>query len=312
MNRRRFLEIAGAASLGAALGGCAGKSSDRPAPASGKPSSGRTGVKADGAVYVAGDTDPARGLTAAIAAAGGLKSLIKPGANVVLKPNAAWARTAEQAATTDPRIVAQMVRMCREAGAARVTVCEHTIDRPSQMVLGLTGIAKAVGEAGGELVLASSQSDFAPLDVPDGKLMKADTIAKALLDADVVINMPKAKTHSQTGLTLGLKNLMGCNWNRQAWHSGPNLAQYIADYATAVRVDLTVIDATRVLMTNGPKGPGQTKDLNRVIVSYDPVAADSYACGLFNMKPADVPHVVLAGEMGLGEHDLARITVRQV
>ena len=310
MNRRRFLEIAGVASVGAAVAGCAGTQSAQTGPSAGAPKERPAGQ--DGVVYVGKNADPAKALVAAVAAAGGLKSVISPGATVALKPNAAWARSPEQAAATNPALVAQMIRLCREAGAGKVIVFEHTIDRPSQMVLGITGIAKAVGEAGGELVLASGEPDFQTLEVPRGKLLKQDTIAKTLAKADVIINMPKAKRHSQTELTLGLKNLMGCIWNRQAWHTGPDLSQYIADYATALPVSLTVTDASRVLLTNGPKGPGQTKDPNEVIVAFDPVAADAYACGLFDMKPADVAHIVHAAELGLGQHDMSKITVKRV
>ncbi len=294
MNRRRFLEIAGVASVGAAVAGCAGKQSAQTGPSAGAPKERPAGQ--DGVVYVGKNADPAKALVAAVAAAGGLKSVISPGATVALKPNAAWARSPEQAAATNPALVAQMIRLCREAGAGKVIVFEHTIDRPSQMVLGIT----------------SGEPDFQTLEVPRGKLLKQDTIAKTLAKADVIINMPKAKRHSQTELTLGLKNLMGCIWNRQAWHTGPDLSQYIADYATALPVSLTVTDASRVLLTNGPKGPGQTKDPNEVIVAFDPVAADAYACGLFDMKPADVAHIVHAAELGLGQHDMSKITVKRV
>ncbi|MGB9619420.1 MAG: DUF362 domain-containing protein, partial [Armatimonadota bacterium] len=123
------------------------------------------------------------------------------------------------------------------------------------------------------------------------------------------INAPVAKTHSATKLTLGMKNLMGCNWDRQAWHESASLDQCITDYATAVRPDLTVLDATRILLTNGPKGPGRTKDVDQVIVGTDPVSVDACAALLFGLNPAEISHIKLAEEMGVGKIDVKAKTV---
>ncbi|MEJ2108346.1 MAG: DUF362 domain-containing protein [Acidobacteriota bacterium] len=306
MKRRKFLELTGLACGGIVAGGCGGNTG---------PSAGvrkrPVAVEERGRIYVGTAEDVVQALESAIAAAGGLK-FIAPGSSVVLKPNAAWSRSPQQAANTDPRILSTMIRMCREAGAAKITVFEYTIDRPAAQVLAVSGIGMAAREAGAELLYATSERDFASIEVPGGKLMRRDTLAKVVLDADVFINIPKAKHHSQTRLTLGLKNLMGVVFNRQAWHSGPDLHQYIADYATAVPVDFTVMDASRILLTNGPKGPGKTREPHEVIVSFDPVAVDAYACGLFNLVPADVPYIVKAAELGLGEADPENITVARV
>jgi uncharacterized protein (DUF362 family) len=306
MKRRKFLGLAGLACGSIVVGGCGGgNNSDSGARK-------RAAVKNnDGKVYVGKNENPAAALKAAIAAAGGLGFITK-GSRVVLKPNAAWSRTPEQAANTDPRILQAMIEMCKEAGAGKITVFEHTIDRPSEQVLAVSGLGAVAHNAGAELVYESTERDFVPIEVKNGKLMKRDTIAKVVMDADVFINMPKAKHHSQTGLTLGLKNLMGVNFNRQAWHSGPDLHQYIADYATAVPISLTVMDASRILLTNGPKGPGKTREPQEVIVSFSPVAVDAYACGLFDLAPTDVPYIVKASELGLGESDPEKIQVVRV
>jgi uncharacterized protein (DUF362 family) len=303
MKRRKFLGLAGLACGSVVVGGCGGGTG--PDLSARKSAAEKNN---DGKVYVGKNEDPAAALKAAVAAAGGL-GFITRGSRVVLKPNAAWSRTPEQAANTDPRILTAMIEMCKEAGAGKITVFEHTIDRPSEQVLAISGIGAAAHKAGADLVYASTERDFVPIEVKNGKLMKRDTLAKAVMDADVFINMPKAKHHSQTGLTLGLKNLMGVNFNRQAWHSGPDLHQYIADYATAIPINLTVMDASRILLTNGPKGPGKIRDPHEVIVSFSPVAVDAYACGLFELTPADVPYIVKASELGLGECDPQKIPV---
>ncbi|HSW37982.1 MAG TPA: DUF362 domain-containing protein [Acidobacteriota bacterium] len=308
MKRRKFIGLAGLACGGAIIGGCSRGGDTTPV-------SGRKSIidpaKGRGMVFVGKNPDPAEALKAAVAAFGGF-GFIAPGSSVVLKPNAAWSRTPEQAANTDPRVLSEMIRLCREAGAGKITVFEHTVDRPAAQVMAISGIAAAARDGGAELIFATSDRDFVSIDVAGGKLLNRDTLAKIVLDADVFINIPKAKHHSQTLLTLGLKNLMGVNFNRQLWHTGPDLHQYIADYATAVAVDLTVIDASRIMLTNGPKGPGRTRDPHEIIVSYDRVAADAYACTLFDLKPDAVPHVVMAGELGLGESALEKIIVERV
>jgi uncharacterized protein (DUF362 family) len=306
MKRRKFIGLAGLACGSVLVSGCR---SDK-APEAGARKT--NALKKDkGRIFVGRNEDPAAALRAAIAAAGGL-SFIAPGNHVVLKPNVAWSRTPQQAANTDPRILTAMIELCREAGAGKITVFEHTIDRPAAQVLAVSGIAAAARKAGAELLYAASERDFASVEITGGKNLKRDTLARTVLDADVLINMPKAKHHSQTGLSLGLKNLMGVVFNRQAWHTGPDLHQFIADYATAVPVDLTVMDASRILLTNGPKGPGDTRDPHEVIVSFDPVAVDAYSCGLFGLAPTDVGYVVKAGALGLGESDLGKIRVERV
>ncbi|MGQ9454909.1 MAG: DUF362 domain-containing protein [Armatimonadota bacterium] len=302
VSRREFLEaIAG---LGAAifLGGC-GRDGQAGSDAAvlRKPR-----LEVDGIVVSSGK-GPARNTRAAVEALGGMGKLVKKGDFVAIKPNIAWNRPPESAATTNPDVVATIVRLCKEAGADRVLVLDHVIDRPAEGVLGLSGIKDAAERAGAEVKAIQRESDYQPIDIPKGKLLKSDTVARDILQADVLINVPIAKTHSATRLTLGLKNLMGCNWDRQSWHQSPSLDQCIADYATRIRPDLTVLDATRILLTNGPKGPGQTKHLDRVIVGTDPVAVDAYGATLFGLRPDEIAHIVFAARMGVGKTDLSKV-----
>lgn len=297
INRREFIEAV--AGIGAALflGGCGSK--EQGGAASGavmrKPKRNIEGL------VVASGADPEQNTRAALDAFGGMGKLVEKGDFVVIKPNIAWNRPPEAAATTNPKVVAELVRMCKEAGAGRILVVDHIIDRPAEGVLGFTGIKDAAQKAGAEVRAAQNESDFVSVDIPKGRILKSDTVIRDLVKADVFINVPVAKTHSATRLTLGMKNLMGCNWDRQAWHQSPSLDQCIADYVTAVRPDLTVLDATRILLTNGPKGPGETKDLGQVIAGTDPVAVDAYGATLFGLKPGEVSHIKLAEEMGVGK-----------
>lgn len=300
-SRREF--IGAVAGAGAAfIAGCSesnGSSAETVQPRSPK--------FATGSLAVGSGDDPAKNARAAIDALGGMGKLVRKGDFVVVKPNIAWNRPPDSAATTNPQVVAEIVRMCKEAGAEKVLVIDHIIDRPAEAVLGFTGIQSAAEKAGAEVASAQNESDYRSVTIPKGKILKSDTCIKDILKADVFINVPIAKTHSSTKLTLGMKNLMGCNFDRQGWHQSESLDQCIADYSTAVRPDLIILDATRILLTNGPKGPGETRDVKKVIAGVDPVAVDAFGATLFGMKPEDIGHIRLANEMDLGEIDLKKI-----
>ncbi len=129
--------------------------------------------------------------------------------------------------------------------------------------------------------------------------------------ADVVINVPIAKVHNATELTLGCKNLMGTVLDRGAWHRS-DLEQCIADFVAEFPPDLVVLDAVRILLTNGPKGPGRTEDKGLVVAGTDSVAVDAYGATLFGRRADQVRHLKLAHEMGVGEIDLERVSIRNV
>ena len=307
LNRREFLGAA--AGLGAAflVGGCSIKKADS-ASASSAPRAPWFNVDT---LAVASGKDPAKITRAAVDALGGMGKLVRKGDFVVIKPNIAWNQRPEIAATTNPQVLTEIIKMCKEAGAGKILIAEHLIDKPAEMVLGLTGIGPAVKAAGADVLAAANESDYRAIEVPKGKAITSDTCIKDILKADVFINVPIAKVHGSTKVTLGMKNLMGCIWNRQAWHQN-SLDQCIADYITAIRPDLTILDANRILLTNGPKGPGKTKDVCKVIAGVDPVAVDAYGTTLFGMKPEDIGHIKLAAEHGVGEIDLSKVKIKNV
>lgn len=306
LDRREFLSAAAGIGATFIISGC-GKDQSAGAESTAP----RTAKFDEKTLAVASGKDPAKLTRAAVDALGGMGKLVKKGDFVVVKPNIAWNQPPEVGATTNPHVVAEIVKMCKEAGAGRVLVIDHIIDKPAEMVLGLSGIAAACQTAGAEVAAAQNESDFRTVEIPKGKAMKSDTCIKDVLKADVLINVPIAKVHGMTKLTLGLKNLMGCNWDRQGWHQNA-LDQCIADYATAIRPDLTILDANRIMLTGGPKGPGKTKDVGQVIAGVDPVAVDAYGTTLFGMKPEEIKHIQLAHDLGLGEIDLTKVKIKNV
>jgi uncharacterized protein (DUF362 family) len=263
-------------------------------------------------VVVAEKDKPAELVRKAIKALGGMSRFVKKGNRVLIKPNIAFARPPEGAANTNPEVVAELVQLCVEAGAKEVIVLDYTLD-PARITYEMSGIAKAA-EAKGARVVYVSPRDFVPIEVPKGKILSAYDVRvlKQVLDADVFINVPIAKTHGSARLTLGMKNLMGIIQDRGAWHRSGDLHQCIADFVTAVKPHLTVIDAIRILASGGPKGPGRVEQKDTIIASTDIVAADAYATTLFGLTPNDVPHIIKAAELGVGVADLKRVKIVKV
>ncbi|MCE5258895.1 MAG: DUF362 domain-containing protein, partial [Chloroflexi bacterium] len=237
---------------------------------------------------------------------------VKSGYNVIIKPNICNANNGpEYASTTNPDVVAALVRMCRGAGAKRVRVMDSPFSGTPQQAYVRSGIEAAVQAAGGEMEIMSPMG-FIDTDITDGLDIKRWPIYQPVLEADLVINVPIAKNHSLARLTLAGKNIMGMIDNRGGIHR--NLGQRLADLATIIRPQLTVIDAVRILMENGPTGGNldDVKTANTVIASHDMVACDSFATSLFGLKPTDIAYIQAAAAMGLGVTDLGAVKLEEI
>jgi Uncharacterized conserved protein len=132
-----------------------------------------------------------------------------------------------------------------------------------------------------------------------GSVLQQLQYSRDVLEADVFISFPILKHHNGTGLTMGLKNMMGLVWDRGFFHR-TDLHQTIAELAAFKRPNLVIMDAVRGITTHGPMGPGTIREYNQLIFSVDPVAADAYGAELFGMKAADVPHIGIAAGLGVG------------
>lgn len=248
----------------------------------------------------------------AIAALGGMDKFVPSGANVVVKPNICVAyHTYEYAATTNPWVVGTLVKMCFEAGAASVKVMDYPFGGTQQKAYEISGIKEQVEAAGGEMVNMLSYK-YVTTQNPSGEYLKTTKVYEDILKTDVLINVPIAKQHSSSKLTMGMKNLMGVIQNRSALHM--SLHQSIADLNALIKPQLTVMDAVRILTANGPTG-GNLKDvqkLDTVIASRDVVAVDSYATSFFGMKPEDLDYIVFGTKMGLGRSDLQNLNIQVI
>lgn len=242
-------------------------------------------------------------------ALGGMKQFVRPSEKVVVKPNIGWDRTPELAANTHPEVVRALVLQCLEAGASQVRVFDRTCNDPRRCYR-QSGIQEAVEGIGSDRVRVEHMDEraFREMDIAGARELSRWSFYMPALEADRLINVPVAKHHSMTTLSLGMKNIMGViGGNRGRLHR--NLPEALADINGVVHSDLTLIDATRILLRNGPQG-GRIEDVERrdtLIASPDILAADSFAATLFGFRPEEIPTIVAGASRGLGVHALDRV-----
>jgi len=242
--------------------------------------------------------------------AGGIKQFISKGDVVVVKPNISWARQPKFAATTHPEVLETVIELCRDAGAKKVRIVDHTINN-ARRCFALSGAGKIAKKTGSDLVyprsslmrrmkIRGSRLDVWPVFVPT-------------IEADKLINLPVAKHHSLTTLTLGMKNWIG-SVGGSRWSLHQDINQTIVDLAQFFKPTVTLIDAIRIMTRNGPSG-GSASDVavkNTLILSDDPVAADAKAALIFGKKPKSLGFIRLARKHGLGTYNFGKLNQKKV
>ena len=259
--------------------------------------------------------EPAAATRKALEALGGITRFVKKGQRVVIKPNMSFAKTPDFAASTHPLVVVAVAQACIEAGAREVLVLDHTLQR-AELCLERTGIRDACKQhvPGVHVLALQDRKFFREIRIPQGKVLDRVEVLTDILDNAVLINVPVAKSHSATGVSLGLKGLMGLIWDRESFHSQFNINQGIVDLATVIKPQLTILDATRAMVSGGPGGPGDVKKPNLIIAGVDPVAVDSYGVGIVpwygkNFKGRQVEHLLEAYQRGLGKIDVEKLRI---
>ena len=214
---------------------------------------------------------------------GGMEKFVKAGQKVVVKPNIGWDKTPELAGNTNPDLVAEIIRQCFAAGAKEVVVFDHTCDDWRKCYKN-SGIEEAAEAAGAKVVPAHEESYYQEIELPRAKNLKKAKVHNALLDSDVWINVPILKNHGGAKMTISMKNHMGIVWDRGFFHKN-DLQQCIADICTLEKpAVLNIVDAYRVMKTNGPRGKSAADVVNPkgLFISTDIVAVDTAATKFFN------------------------------
>ncbi|MFC2061417.1 DUF362 domain-containing protein [Elusimicrobiota bacterium] len=305
ISRREFLKTAGSWLAGMILGVYKSKvyasgkylsqfKKAKDVKAAAKPAAG-TGYS----LSVITGNDPAQNVRMAVEPLGTMKQFVKPGNIVVVKPNMSWDRTPEQAANTDPGVVKEVVKMCFEAGAKKVKIFDRCCSN-DQRAYKNSGVADAAREAGAD-VFHVDEWNFVNAEFDYKSPLEGWPLYRDAVTADCFINLPVLKHHRLTGLTLSMKNLMGIMGGVRGevhWNIHEKLV-HVTDY---ISPSLTIIDATRVLMANGPSG-GNLEDVkifNTIIAGIDPVLVDSEAARLVGKDPMSIGYIKEGKKFGLG------------
>lgn len=239
---------------------------------------------------------------------GGIGRFVKRGEKVVIKPNIAWNKTPEQGANTHPDIVSTLVKLCKNAGAKEVIVIDNPVNNWNVTYV-TSGIKESSEKIGG---IVKPPIEWIRVNVGGDILREADVL-KDVVECDVLIDVPVVKVHGGGVVTIAMKNFMGIVKDRGYFHK-TDLHKCIAEITKYIlpKTKLIVLDATRIMLTGGPQGPGELKQLDMVIAGTDIVALDAYASTLLGRKPEQVPHIRYGSEMGLGIMDLNKIKIRYV
>ncbi len=243
-------------------------------------------------------------------AAGGIGKFVSKGDVVVLKPNISWARRPELAATTNPEVVEAVIELCLDAGAKKVRIADHTI-HDARRCFALTGVGVVAKRTGADLVFP--RSSLMKRMKLHGHRLDVWPVFVPLVEADKVISLPVAKVHGLSTLTLGMKNWIGgVGGRRSALHQ--DIHQSIVDLAQFFNPTITLIDATRIMITNGPSGgsPSDVAVKNTLILSNDQVAADAKAAGLFGYDPGKIGFIRLGQKWGLGTYESQKLIQQRV
>jgi len=244
----------------------------------------------------------------ALADLGGISRFISRQDVVVVKPNIAWDRTPEQAANTNPEVVAEVVRQCWQAGAKRVIVTDVSCNE-ARRCFQRSGIQAAARAEGAEVLLPDPEN-FREVNL-GGVVLKSWPVFAPFLEADKIINLPIAKHHGLTGCTLGMKNWYGIlGGQRNRLHQ--QIHQSLADLASFMLPTVTLLDCYRILLRNGPTG-GNLEDVavkKTMVAGTDPVALDAYvAKAYWNLDPEHLPYLQMAAARGLGTVEYDKLPV---
>ncbi len=257
---------------------------------------------------------PAEGVPDLLASIPEATNLLVKGARVVLKPNISWPNPPAWATTTSPEVTTAVARYCLDQGAVSILVIDHPLHH-AERCRKLTQVAQQLEDIPrARVFLLEKPRHFVPRQLPAGCQRPQVGIAKELLRATCLINLPVAKAHSTTSVSFGIKNLMGLIEDRSILHTEADLHKAIAELLHVVTPQITILDATRILTSNGPQGPGKVEQPGILAAGTDPVAVDAYACSLARwdgraLRAQDIGHIAHAAQLGFGSTEFTLVEV---
>jgi uncharacterized protein (DUF362 family) len=243
---------------------------------------------------------------------GGIQRFVKSGSRVLLKANFSFANPPEWATTTSPEAVYAVAKLCLDAGAKRVIICDNVMHDP-ELCKQKTGIPAAVKQLKGAVIYIPRQpSAFVKKTEKKAKELTTVDVVKEVYSSDCFISLCGAKSHSAGGVSFNVKGLMGLVKDRGAYHRDMNLHVAIAEQLYYMKPDLSIVDASRALLDNGPAGPGKVAELKTYAAGTDIVAADSYGVSLAawygrKFEGKQVQHLKEANSLGFGNVESSKI-----
>ncbi|MDR1085119.1 MAG: DUF362 domain-containing protein [Deltaproteobacteria bacterium] len=246
-------------------------------------------------------------------ALGGLGQFVKNGQTVLIKPNMAWAVDPAGAANTNPGLLSHIVKNVLNLGAKKVYVFDNTCDNWADAYR-VSGLEKSAQEAGATVAPANTESYFQKVVIPGETTLKEIQYHELYLEADVILNVPILKHHGGARMTAAMKNLMGAVWDRRPLHRN-GLDETIPELLLYKKPTLNIIDASRIMVSGGPRGHGDSQYLasQMMIVSQDPVAADSAAARLLETAGLKAPkYIEEAARIGMGAADLNSLNIQRL
>ena len=255
--------------------------------------------------------DPYAATVAAVKELGGIKRFVRKGQDVLLVPNIGWARTMEQGACTHPQVVRALIDLCDEAEAKTINVfCNPCND--IRVCLDKSGIGAVIDASRARFEFINKKGWRKRETVPGCKHLTATNVYRLVDDCDVIINLPVAKHHGSSRLTMCCKNLMGVILDRRTVHQKLNTG--IADLTMMIPHRLCVLDASRILLRHGPSG-GNLEDVewkNTIIAGTHPMEVDVLGTTLFGRQPEEIDYLKMLHERGFGELDPAQLAVKRI
>jgi len=240
---------------------------------------------------------------------GGLEKFVRPGDTVLLKPNFIAPRSRRHATQTHPVVIIETARLLKDFGAR-----PFVADSPAWSNVFTCVKALKLKEPLKKLSVPVKQLDKPKWCRIGAKNIRVG-ISSVALDADVIINLPKFKSHQQLTATFAVKNMFGCvSGKRKAlWHfakgkNADDFCELLIEIFKFLNPALTIIDA--VVAMDGP-GPirGRTRPLGWLISGTDPIACETICAKLIGINPQDVPIIKTARQIGFGCSDPAKIEI---
>jgi len=310
IGRREFIRTGAALGASVAVGGTILKK--MPGAAWAGPAAAPAGVA------VVQGVDAAAMTVKAVEMLGGMGAFVRKGVKVALLPNV---QSKHPGTFTKPEILRAVIKMCKQAGASEIA-CLSWLGQPNWDGAGLAQVIQDEGI--GLKLIARDDANFKAVPIAGSAALPEAQIMKALYEYDLFINMPITKDHAGNKFTGTMKNLMGLNspsvnraqFHKPNWKTDPadveHMENCIVDLNFAVRPALNIVDATEIIKTNGPMGPGELIKPGRIVAGVDRVAVDSYCATLLGFKGEDIIAIRKGFERKLGQIDLSKANLQEV